>query len=467
MQPASPASARRLVVVMVGVVTSFVLATALSQWRDVAIRRRVMGIVGNAMPSVMYLAHARGDLQELDDALTREADERSRGVPPGPGEASAREYRKQLADDLKHYEALPMFTGEIALYGEVRTALRALDSAITHIAAIAPGPHAAAPALAEEHHRLLELDDALERLTDLNAEEGQRLGLAADRLRTQSMWLAFTLDAVCVILAGIATALAVRAFRRSVAALERSEYVAVKRASESEARAGELEKFAGRVAHDLKNPLHALELRLGLAERHMLPAAAESFTRAHQVIARMNLVIDGLLDFARSGAHPRSDARADVLPVIDDIVQTVHQTGAEAHITVDAPAPCAVAMSAGALSSVLSNLIRNAAKYVVEGTASEPRVDVRVHAAQGRVRVEVEDNGPGIPAEERAAIFELHVRGLSTKLPGSGIGLATVKRIVEAHGGAVGVESAPGIGSTFWVELPAAASPVPQARERA
>jgi signal transduction histidine kinase len=106
-------------------------------------------------------------------------------------------------------------------------------------------------------------------------------------------------------------------------------------------------------------------------------------------------------------------------------------------------------------------LVRNAVKYV----AGQPRrhVDVRVHGGgDGRVRLEVEDSGPGIPAEKRGKIFEPFVRlDGARKQPGFGLGLATVKKLVGAYGGDVGVDNASGdAGACFWLSLPRAATAV-------
>jgi signal transduction histidine kinase len=100
--------------------------------------------------------------------------------------------------------------------------------------------------------------------------------------------------------------------------------------------------------------------------------------------------------------------------------------------------------------------VGNALKYVVEGR--DPARKIRLHVADqpGAVRVEVEDNGPGLPPGTEQAVFEPFVRVGSTKQSGSGLGLATVRRIVEAYGGRVGVQSKPGAGSCFWFEMPKA-----------
>jgi signal transduction histidine kinase len=99
--------------------------------------------------------------------------------------------------------------------------------------------------------------------------------------------------------------------------------------------------------------------------------------------------------------------------------------------------------------------VGNAVKYM--GDASVRLVTVRASANQSKVRIEVQDTGPGIAPELQQSIFRPYTRAGSTEIPGLGLGLATVQRLTEAMGGAVGVHSNRGKGSLFWVELPQAA----------
>jgi signal transduction histidine kinase len=135
----------------------------------------------------------------------------------------------------------------------------------------------------------------------------------------------------------------------------------------------------------------------------------------------------------------------------------------ESAFDVDCSSGDMVACSAGVLNSLLSNLIGNAIKHM--GDSPRRKISVRVLSRGEVVRVEVEDSGPGIPDGQRDLIFDPFVRGGSTGTPGIGLGLATVKRLVEGHGGQVGVEAAPRGGSLFWFELSRSvpAAPRPQA----
>jgi signal transduction histidine kinase len=103
------------------------------------------------------------------------------------------------------------------------------------------------------------------------------------------------------------------------------------------------------------------------------------------------------------------------------------------------------------LTSIATNLVRNALKYM--GDARERRVTVEVREAGDKWRVEVSDTGPGIPEDQQGRIFEPYVQ-LAHTGSGIGLGLATVDRLVRAHGGTVGVRSRLGAGATFWFELP-------------
>jgi signal transduction histidine kinase len=102
----------------------------------------------------------------------------------------------------------------------------------------------------------------------------------------------------------------------------------------------------------------------------------------------------------------------------------------------------------------VSNLVGNAIKYM--GDAPTKRVLIRARDERQMVRIEVEDTGPGVPEEFRERIFDPFVRAAAVSTPGLGLGLATVRRLAEAHGGAVGLESGVGKGSRFWVVLPKA-----------
>ena len=120
-----------------------------------------------------------------------------------------------------------------------------------------------------------------------------------------------------------------------------------------------------------------------------------------------------------------------------------------------ADAPCVAFFDPARMEQVLNNLVGNAVKFSAGGT----RIVARVECAAACVRASIIDQGPGIPVEELGTIFKEFHRGTVRPSPGersTGLGLAIARRIVEAHGGTIGVESEVGRGSTFFFTLPAA-----------
>ena len=177
--------------------------------------------------------------------------------------------------------------------------------------------------------------------------------------------------------------------------------------------------------------------------------------RCQRASQRIEQLVDGLLAFARAGGAPDgASCAADA--VIANVVADCRDAATLHHIELvaDGAARATVPCSIGVLTSILENLVRNAIKYV--GAAPTKRITVRACRAPAGVRLEVEDTGPGIPAEIQTTLFQPFVRGPRETASGSGLGLATVRRLVERHGGAVGVQATAGRGSLFWVELPTA-----------
>jgi signal transduction histidine kinase len=172
-------------------------------------------------------------------------------------------------------------------------------------------------------------------------------------------------------------------------------------------------------------------------------------------VDRARRISNALLDFARAGARPASGAHADVQAVCREVMDELRPTAASAGVACanDTPSGLEVACSPALLLIVISNFVRNAIKYM--GDVEERRVNVTARSVSHAVRIEVADTGPGLAGDLEHHVFEPYVRGTSRE-QGLGLGLATVKRIVEAHGGAAGVETSRGHGSRFWVELPRA-----------
>jgi signal transduction histidine kinase len=217
--------------------------------------------------------------------------------------------------------------------------------------------------------------------------------------------------------------------------------------------------FVSLVSHELRSPMASL---IGSAEtlrsrwRGLAAEQRESFLGliAHET-RRLAALVEDVLDTSRieAGTFTYSFAEVDVT-ALARAAAAAAESGQD-EVTVRAEVAGAVPSVRGdgeRLRQVLSNLIENAVKYSPAGG----EVRVRTRAENGRVEVSVTDHGPGIPSEQQRLIFEKFGRaklGDKTK-PGTGLGLYIARSIAEAHGGAIGVASAPGGGATFTLTLP-------------
>jgi two-component system, OmpR family, sensor histidine kinase KdpD len=280
---------------------------------------------------------------------------------------------------------------------------------------------------------------AVERLGDFSREErdalvgfGAALGLALDNAR-----------------------LAARQ-RRFAEELEQ-------KVGEATARLAEMDRlksgFVALASHELRTPLTALQgFSELLATRPFAPAEVRRLAEIMRgEIERLGRIVSDFLDLARLERGLAPSIRRAVLdpaPLIAAAVDLFRRTRTthRLELHVDAALPN-VDADADALDRVLKNLIGNALKYSPPGSC----VRVRARAVDGVVAVDVEDEGPGIPPEERARVFEPYYRMRDTAAlgPGTGLGLSVVKSLVEAHGGTVHADAAPGTGTRMTVMLPA------------
>jgi signal transduction histidine kinase len=217
----------------------------------------------------------------------------------------------------------------------------------------------------------------------------------------------------------------------------------------------ELETFNYSVSHDLRAPLRAIE-GFSAALREDLPAAQsaevrEDLAQIGSAIRRMNALIDDLLDYSRVSRDDMEMADVDLQDLMGGVIQI--DPGAAIRTAIEPGVR--VRAQRTALTQALVNLVDNALKF------HKPGLPAAVHIVASRhnnsVRIAVKDDGIGIAPEHHERIFQIFQRlHTASAYPGTGIGLALVKRIAERFGGAVGVESEAGKGSTFWIDVPAA-----------
>jgi signal transduction histidine kinase len=218
--------------------------------------------------------------------------------------------------------------------------------------------------------------------------------------------------------------------------------------------------FIAMLGHELRNPVMAFRAGLQLLERQTDPERSALIHARMEVQAHhLSRLIEDLLDVARidQGKISLKRERVTVQSIIDSAVDTSRpKIDAGRHdLTVDMPgSPIWLDGDFTRLSQVVSNLLTNAAKY----TPSEGRIQVSANRVEDRVRIDVADNGVGVPEEMQVRVFELFTQSKGPddrSREGLGIGLALVRELVEMHEGAVELESnGPGSGSRFTVWFP-------------
>ncbi len=296
-------------------------------------------------------------------------------------------------------------------------------------------------AIREELPRLKSRNDAAEREVELQARDGESVCVYISLLRVRVN----AHDAVDVLVEDVTK------MRRSA---ERNE--------ELEQANRALEAFAYTVTHDLRAPLRNLQgyVRALLEDcSAVLSDACHGYVDSIEEIAiKMDGMIADVLEFSRLARVELPTQKLGVCAAVDEALallkSTIDAKAAKLEVVVGPEAT--VMAHQQTLAQVLTNLLANALKFVAEGTRPEVRIRTE-RRNSGRMRLWVEDNGIGIEPAQQARIFEVFQRLHGEEsYPGTGIGLALVKKGVERMGGQVGVESAPGRGSRFWIELRAA-----------
>ena len=218
----------------------------------------------------------------------------------------------------------------------------------------------------------------------------------------------------------------------------------------------ELELFATVTSHDLQEPLRMVSSYVELLAQRYKDKLDEKANRWIACVvdgaARMKRLIDDLLELSRLGTRGQPFAPTDCAGIFDKAVSNLQRAIQESGAVVTrGPLPMVMA-DATQLTQVLQNLLGNAIKF---RSQEPPKVHVAAQRQGGHWQFSVRDNGIGIDpqfAEQIFVIFQrLHGRD---EYPGTGIGLAICKKVIERHGGRIWVESQPGQGATFYFTIP-------------
>lgn len=250
---------------------------------------------------------------------------------------------------------------------------------------------------------------------------------------------------------------------------ERAEAQAQTLALEEATR--QMESFVGVVSHELKNPLTTVRLGVQLAQNRLrregprgesgasMEGVPDSLAQVDQQVQFMDRLLNDLVESTRlrAGMMELRLAQTDLATIVGQAVEQQRQAHPTRLLTFPRPPehPVPVWADADRLRQVVTNYLTNALKY---SPADQP-VEVGLEVDQQQGRVWVRDEGPGLPPEEQARIWERFHRAKGIEVQsgtgvGLGLGLHICRTIVEQHHGQVGVESAPDQGSTFWFTLP-------------
>jgi two-component system sensor histidine kinase BaeS len=236
-----------------------------------------------------------------------------------------------------------------------------------------------------------------------------------------------------------------RSFNRMVAELERSDL--------------QRRNLTADVAHELRTPLHIIQGNLEGILDGVYEPTPDQLNLLLDETRHLTLLVEDLrtLSLAEAGQLHLELETLDVEELLSDVATSFSGQAEAAGIVLQLeseqrPEPLTIQGDASRLDQVLSNLIANALRH----TPSGGRITLSAHLQAGGVRIQVSDNGEGIPAEDLPYVFERFWQSDPERKrgTGSGLGLAIVRQLVQAHGGRITAQSSPGQGTTFSIDLP-------------
>ncbi len=423
------------------VVSTFTLLAFAQAW---ALKLKARDIVEDMLASVRLLGQLENQVQR-EQTLIAEHIHAQEPVEMRSLEAKLAVLDAQMAATMQAYEPWATLPGERRIWDQARADLSALKE-----------PIARALALSKENRdvdawrafqlvagQFAAVGEDFEKLIAIN-ERGAGESMA--QFSMIQLRLILTLLAIGVLtLAG--TVVVGRWAARQVG---RREERMVHEAQMLEDRNRELDAFAGRVAHDIRNPLMTINMAATQLLRQV-PEGSRAMEILRRGLGRMEMLVDDLLALARIETLTRGvcDPATVAAEIREEFEARIVSEKGRLRLEVS---PAAVSCSEGLLRQALTNLTENALKY--RRPDVEPEVEIVGVAVEGGYDLRVSDNGLGMPADEASHVFEPFYRSARTQhLPGTGLGLSIVNRVAQASGGTLSVKTELGRGSTFTLRL--------------
>jgi signal transduction histidine kinase len=422
----------------------FLGSRVISEYQARGIREDSETISLRTLPANDLLAEIGSNLRLIESAIDKLEDGGASQPTLDRVRATTRSAERRVGERWSSFRSLATVSGEQELALTTEANLRAMDA---EMRVLLEGDRTKGSNIAESidaaRNAVRRVDEDIRAMSAFNRRIAVEAAERVERYRNTSRTWGIALDAASAMLALVTMYFVMRVVRRFRTLVEE--------------RMSELEYFAGRVAHDVRSPLATVSFVLELVgQRATLDPKVQAYAeRGLRTLQRVGQLVDGLLAFAVAGRPTTGAGHADVKSVLDGIIDDAKLKADEGGIEIDYEPPDAKARmtcSPGVLTSIASNLLTNAIKYM--GDSPKKQVAIRTRCVGGAMRVEVKDSGPGMPPPLVSRAFEPYVRGAVSTIPGFGLGLATVRRLVEVHGGSVGAVRNDDAGMLFWFELP-------------
>ncbi len=437
---------RLVVIVVVAIVTLLTVTNGFSLYEARKAHTEVDSVVDNSMKSIELVHQMRVDMyrqQQLVDAHIVATD----AAIMAEAEAKIAAVDADFAAAASAYEPLVSFAGEAAAWQRLKDDVAAIRKPLAGTLALSRENRdvEARAAMSGVESRLAAIGTDVDELVRINDREAERAAARIKKLQRSSLAISIGLQFVAVLLIlgiGVWCTRLVRAregdVHRYALALEEHNR--------------ELDAFAGRVAHDLRGPLSTINLSVSVLAKRM-PAEATTGAILERGVARMEAIIEDLLALSRIGNGSARGGVGDpafvAAQVRDDLAPRLESEAVTLHLAVE---PAKVQCAEGLLRQAVTNLVDNAARY--RRSEVQAKIDILGCAVGNEYELRVSDNGVGMSYDESRQAFDPFFRALRVReQKGTGLGLSIVKRVIEASGGSVAVDSRLGQGTTFIIRL--------------